>query len=126
MADGGASCTAWHPQGQSFTQDEKKAAVQEYANRLGIAASANLHPGARQSLFEPVHGSAPALAGKGIANPVAAVLTGGLMFEHLGYPAAAATLKQAVRKLLASSKRPPDLGGDAGTAAVVDALGDLI
>jgi len=48
------------------------------------------------------------------------------MFEHLGYPAAAATLKQAVRKLLASSKRPPDLGGDAGTAAVVDALGDLI
>ena len=93
---------------------------------LGIAASANLHPGARQSLFEPVHGSAPALAGKGIANPVAAVLTGGLMFEHLGYPAAAATLKQAVRKLLASSKRPPDLGGDAGTAAVVDALGDLI
>src|SRR2546427_7266406 len=93
---------------------------------LGIAASANLHPGARQSLFEPVHGSAPALAGKGIANPVAAVLTGGLMFEHLGYPAAAATLKQAVRKLLASSKRPHDLGGTASTAAVAEALANLV
>jgi len=93
---------------------------------LGIAASANLHPGARQGLFEPVHGSAPALAGKGIANPLAAVLTGGLMFEHLGYPAAAAALKQAVRKLLASTNRPQDLGGDADTAAVVDALGALV
>src|SRR3989441_1823507 len=93
---------------------------------LGIAASANLHPGSRHGLFEPVHGSAPAIAGKGIANPVAAVLTGGLMFEYLGYPAAAADLKQAVGKLLASKVRTPDLGGDAGTAAVVKKLGDLV
>jgi 3-isopropylmalate dehydrogenase len=93
---------------------------------LGIAASANLHPGRRHALFEPVHGSAPALTGKGVANPVAAVLSGGLMFEHLGHPAAAADLKQAVRKLLASTARTPDLGGDASTRAVVSALGELV
>jgi 3-isopropylmalate dehydrogenase len=94
---------------------------------LGIAASANLHPGRRHALFEPVHGSAPALAGKGIANPVAAVLTGGLMFDHLGHPAAAAELKQAVRRVLAASTtRSPDLGGDASTAEVVSALGTLV
>jgi len=93
---------------------------------LGIAGSANLHPGSRHALFEPVHGSAPALAGKGVANPVAAVLTGGLMFEYLGYPAAATELKQAVRRLLASSVRTPDLGGDASTAAVVKQLGGLV
>jgi len=93
---------------------------------LGIAASANLNPGSRHALFEPVHGSAPALAGKGVANPHAAVLTGGLMFEHFGYPAAATELKQAVRKVLASKVRTPDLGGDASTAAVVKKLGDLV
>jgi len=93
---------------------------------LGIAASANLNPGSRHALFEPVHGSAPALAGKGVANPLAAVLTGGLMFEHFGYPAAATELKQAVRKVLASKVRTPDLGGDASTAAVVKKLGDLV
>jgi len=93
---------------------------------LGIAASANLHPGRRHALFEPVHGSAPALTGKGVANPVAAVLTGGLMFEHLGHPAAAAELKQAVRTVLASTARTPDLGGDASTAAMVSALGNLV
>jgi 3-isopropylmalate dehydrogenase len=93
---------------------------------LGIAASANLHPGSRHALFEPVHGSAPALTGKGIANPVAAVLTGGLMFEHLGHLAAAADLKQAVRTVLASTARTPDIGGDATTAGVVSALGTLV
>jgi 3-isopropylmalate dehydrogenase len=93
---------------------------------LGTAASANLHPGRRHALFEPVHGSAPTIAGKGVANPVAAVLTGGLMFEHLGYPAAAADLKQAVRTVLASGTRTPDLGGHATTTAVAQALADLV
>jgi 3-isopropylmalate dehydrogenase len=93
---------------------------------LGIAASANLHPGSRHALFEPVHGSAPALTGKGIANPVAAVLTGGLMFEHLGHPHAGAELKRAVRSLLGSTIRTPDLGGNAGTAAMVSALRNLV
>jgi 3-isopropylmalate dehydrogenase len=93
---------------------------------LGIAASANVHPGKRPALFEPVHGSAPALAGKGVANPVAAVLTGSLMFEHLGQPAAAADLKRAVREVLASPYRTPDLGGTSGTSTVANALRDLV
>ena len=93
---------------------------------LGVAASANLHPGKPHALFEPVHGSAPALAGKGVANPVAAVLTGGLLFEHLGHPAAAAQVKGAVRDLLSSTIRPPDLGGSAGTKAFAKALLDKV
>jgi 3-isopropylmalate dehydrogenase len=93
---------------------------------LGIAASANLHPGSPHALFEPVHGSAPGIAGKGIANPIAAVLTGGLMFEHLGQPAAAADLKLAVQKLLRSDIRPADLGGSSSTATVAEALGNLV
>ncbi len=90
---------------------------------LGIAASANLHPGSRHGLFEPVHGSAPALAGKGVANPVAAVLTGALMFEHLGHPAAARDLERAVTQALADGARTPDIGGNAGTHDVASAVG---
>src|SRR5438067_13466343 len=67
---------------------------------LGLAASANLHPG-RGGLFEPVHGSAPPLAGKGAANPVAAVLTGPLMLEQLGHAAAARDPAHAVQQTLA-------------------------
>ena len=93
---------------------------------LGVAASANLHPGQRHALFEPVHGSAPALAGKGVANPVAAVLTGALMFDHLGLPGAADDLKQAVRTVLASKTRTPDLGGASSTTAVAEQLEDLL
>src|SRR3989454_4150512 len=70
---------------------------------LGLPASANLHPGRRRAgesagLFEPVHGSAPSLAGKGIANPMAAVLTGALMFEQLGQTEAAGDLQRAVKR----------------------------
>jgi 3-isopropylmalate dehydrogenase len=89
---------------------------------LGIAASANLHPGRRGGLFEPVHGSAPPLAGKGVANPLAAVLTGALMFEHLGHPGPARELQAAVRQVLAEGTRPPDLGGSAKTAVVAEAV----
>jgi 3-isopropylmalate dehydrogenase len=88
---------------------------------LGISASANLHPG-RAGLFEPVHGSAPTLAGKGVANPVAAVLTGALMFERLGHAGAAADLERAVREALAAGARTPDLGGTATTSAVAGAI----
>jgi len=89
---------------------------------LGLAASANLHPGARRGLFEPVHGSAPPLAGKSVANPIAAVLTGGLMFEHLGHVEAAQALKRAVREALAGGVRPRDLGGNASTPEVAQAI----
>ncbi|HXM37653.1 MAG TPA: isocitrate/isopropylmalate family dehydrogenase [Gemmatimonadales bacterium] len=90
---------------------------------LGVAASANLHPGrAGAGLFEPVHGSAPALAGKGVANPVAAVLTGALMFEQLGHAAAARDLERAVKEAVATSVRTPDIGGNATTHAVAAAI----
>jgi len=88
---------------------------------LGLAASANLHPG-RAGLFEPVHGSAPPLAGKGIANPMAAVLTGALMFEQLAHPEAARDLERAVRATLAAGVRTPDIGGTAGTRDVAGAI----
>ena len=83
---------------------------------LGLAASANLHPGEGQpGLFEPVHGSAPPLAGKGVANPIATVLTGALLFEHLGHPEAGRDLERAVREALAAGVRTPDIGGKATT-----------
>ncbi len=90
---------------------------------LGLAASANLHPG-RAGLFEPVHGSAPPLAGKGVANPMAAVLTGALMFEQLGHPEAARALERAVREALAegTAARTPDIGGTATTNAAAAAV----
>jgi isocitrate/isopropylmalate dehydrogenase len=90
---------------------------------LGLAASANLHPGrGAAGLFEPVHGSAPPLAGKGIANPMAAVLTGALMLEQLGAPGAARDLERAVRATLAAGVRTPDIGGKAGTRDVAAAI----
>ena len=92
---------------------------------LGLAASANLHPG-RPGLFEPVHGSAPPLAGKGIANPMAAVLSGALMCEQLGHPKAAQALEQAVVGALAAGARTPDLGGRARTAEVARAIAERV
>jgi 3-isopropylmalate dehydrogenase len=90
---------------------------------LGLAASANLHPG-RSGLFEPVHGSAPPLKGKGVANPMAAILTGALMLAELGAPTAAAALEGTVRKALAAGLRTPDLGGTSGTTDVVRWMGE--
>src|SRR2546422_9490102 len=84
---------------------------------LGGAAGATLPPG-RAGLFEPVHGSAPPLAGKGVANPMAAVLTGALMFEQLGHHEAARDLERAVRQTLTAGVRTPDLGGRATTRDV--------
>jgi 3-isopropylmalate dehydrogenase len=92
---------------------------------LGLAASANLHPG-RAGLFEPVHGSAPPLAGKGVANPMAAILTGALMFEQLGHAEAARDLERAVRQALAAGVRTRDLGGMATTQEAARAVGDNI
>jgi len=88
---------------------------------LGLAASANLHPG-RPGMFEPVHGTAPALAGKGVANPIAAILAGALMLEQLGSAAAARQIEQAVRRALADGARTPDVGGKATTREVAQAV----
>lgn len=88
---------------------------------LGMAPSANLHPG-RIGLFEPVHGSAPDLAGTDTANPFAAVLTAALMLEHLGHTAAAADIDRAVTAAVDADATTPDLGGRLGTTAVGDWL----
>jgi tartrate dehydrogenase/decarboxylase / D-malate dehydrogenase len=91
---------------------------------MGLAASANLNPErVYPSMFEPVHGSAPDIAGKGIANPLAAILSAGMMLEHLGLAAAADAVRAAVARVLkAGQPRTPDLGGTATTAAVTDAV----
>ena len=91
---------------------------------LGIAASANIHPG-RVSLFEPVHGSAPDIAGQGKANPLAMVLCGALMLEHLGHPREAQMLNQMVEHQIRDGAHTPDLvpllGGPAATTEQVGA-----
>ncbi len=84
---------------------------------LGLAASANLRPG-RPGLFEPVHGSAPPLAGRGEANPMATILTGALMLEHLGLVEGARSLEAAVHAAVDAKVTTPDLGGVASTDEV--------
>ena len=91
---------------------------------LGVAASANLNPERLfPSMFEPVHGSAPDIAGRGIANPVAAIWSGAMMLEHLGHPdIAAAVMRSVESSLLDPATRTADLQGSADTASVTDAI----
>jgi 3-isopropylmalate dehydrogenase len=89
---------------------------------LGVAASGNLHPG-RVSLFEPIHGSAPKHAGKGVANPIATIMAVSMMLEHLGEPRAAARIEDTVAGLL-RSRRIPSLGSDSGLSTTQ--VGDLV
>jgi len=88
---------------------------------LGMAASANVHPG-RTSMFEPVHGSAPPLAGKNVANPMGAVLSAGLMLATLGFAEEADAIEHAVRNVVAAGIGTPDVGGTQGTTEVGDAI----
>lgn len=84
----------------------------QLAGGLGLAPSTNTNPERRfPSMFEPVHGSAPDIAGKGIANPTAAVLSAALLLEHLGEFAAAERIRTAVGQTLAAGQTTPDLGG---------------
>ena len=89
---------------------------------LGMAASANVHAAdpSRVAMFEPVHGSAPPLAGKDLANPLASMLTVGMMLTHLGYPEEEARLEGIVKKAIAERKCTRDVGGELGTKAVGD------
>jgi tartrate dehydrogenase/decarboxylase/D-malate dehydrogenase len=91
---------------------------------MGLAASANINPErTHPSMFEPVHGSAPDIAGKGIANPLAAVLSVGMLLEFFHLDKAAAAVRRAVAAVLKAGKpRTPDLGGSATTRAVGDAV----
>lgn len=84
---------------------------------LGLAPSANIHPG-QVSMFETVHGSAPNIAGKNLANPMAAVLTVGMMLEHLGHAEAGARTEEVVREAIRQDVTTPDLGGTFGTREV--------
>ena len=88
---------------------------------LGLTASGNIHPG-RVSMFEPVHGSAPDIAGKDQANPFAAILTSALMLRHLGHAAEAERLEAAVRAAVQAGETTADLGGSLGTQAAGDAI----
>ena len=97
----------------------------QLAGGLGLAPSGNIHPG-RTSLFEPVHGSAPNIAGKGIANPLGSVLTAGMMLEFLGWKAEGALLKSAVREALVRNWLTPDLGGTKKTNEVGDWLAEFV
>ncbi len=94
------------------------------AGSIGIAPAANINPeGIFPSMFEPVHGSAPDIAGQGIANPIASVWTAAMMLEHLGETEAAATLERAMEGVLSDpAARTRDLGGTADTKACADAI----
>ncbi len=81
---------------------------------LGLAASGNIHPG-KVSLFEPVHGSAPPLAGKGIANPIGSILTLAMMLEYLGFQKLSDEVEEAVRAIVSDNETTRDLGGELST-----------
>ena len=94
------------------------------AGSIGIAPSANINPeGDYPSMFEPVHGSAPDIAGKKIANPIGQIWSGAMMLEHLGHQAAAADIVTAIENVLVGGgPKTPDIGGQAGTADLGDAI----
>jgi tartrate dehydrogenase/decarboxylase/D-malate dehydrogenase len=97
------------------------------AGSLGIAPTGNIDPERRSpSMFEPIHGSAFDITGKGIANPVASFWTAAMMLEHLGEPAAARALMTAVEQVCAAGVLTPDLGGKATTKEVTRAVCDAI
>jgi 3-isopropylmalate dehydrogenase len=88
---------------------------------LGLAASGNIHPG-KVSLFEPVHGSAPPLAGKGIANPIGAILTSAMMLEYLGFQTLSDEIEEAVRGAVSAKETTQDLGGELSTEQAGNAI----
>ncbi len=98
------------------------------AGSIGIAPSANINPdGTAPSMFEPVHGSAPDIAGRHICNPIGQVWAGAMMLEHLGEKAAADAIVRAIEVLLGDGgPRTRDMGGQAGTAEVGTALAEIV
>jgi 3-isopropylmalate dehydrogenase len=94
----------------------------QLAGGLGTAASANLNPATGRGLFEPVHGSAPDIAGTGAANPVGAVLSAALLLDHLGHGEPADAIRGAVRRAVAALRCTPDLGGSLTTKDAAAAI----
>jgi tartrate dehydrogenase/decarboxylase / D-malate dehydrogenase len=94
---------------------------------IGIAPSSNLNPERKfPSMFEPVHGSAPDIAGKNIANPIGQIWSGALMLDHLGHPDAADAVVRAIEKVLEAGPRTPDIGGQASTQDLGKAVAEAI
>jgi tartrate dehydrogenase/decarboxylase/D-malate dehydrogenase len=94
---------------------------------IGIAPSANLNPErAFPSCFEPVHGSAPDIFGKGIANPIGQIWSGAMMLEHLGHGAAAEAIVKAIERVLVEGPRTRDMGGTASTVEVGKAIAEAL
>ncbi|MEO6436038.1 MAG: isocitrate/isopropylmalate family dehydrogenase, partial [Tepidisphaeraceae bacterium] len=90
---------------------------------LGLAPSANLNPERKfPSMFEPVHGSAPDIIGKGVANPTAAILSAAMMLDWLGPDRAAAMIRAAVERTLETGETTPDLGGTLSTTQMTDRI----
>jgi tartrate dehydrogenase/decarboxylase/D-malate dehydrogenase len=110
--------------GSNLFGDILSASAAALSGSLGVAPSANLDPsGENPSMFEPVHGSAPDIAGRGIANPIAQVWCGAMMLEHLGHPDAAADVLAAIEAVTADpALRTRDLGGHASTKEVTSAV----
>jgi len=97
----------------------------QLAGGLGLSPSGNIHPG-KTSLFEPVHGSAPNIAGKGIANPLGSVLTAAMMLDFLGWKKESEVVGNAVKAALLNNYLTSDLGGDRGTKEVGDWLENYV
>jgi len=95
---------------------------------MGLAPAANINPeGDHPSMFEPVHGSAPDIAGKGVANPIAQIWTGAMMLDHLGHEDAAAAILTAIEGVLdQGGVKTPDLGGKAGTVDMGKAIEEAL
>jgi tartrate dehydrogenase/decarboxylase/D-malate dehydrogenase len=94
---------------------------------IGIAPSANLNPEREfPSMFEPVHGSAPDIAGRNIANPIGQIWSGAMMLDHLGHPDAAQAILDAIEAVLVEGPRTPDIGGTAGTQELGKAIADAV
>jgi 3-isopropylmalate dehydrogenase len=91
---------------------------------LGLLPSANV--GEENALFEPVHGSAPDIAGESVANPAAMLLSAAMLLDHLDYGEEATAIREAVEGVLADGPRTPDLGGDASTDEVTGAVIDRL
>jgi tartrate dehydrogenase/decarboxylase / D-malate dehydrogenase len=89
---------------------------------LGLAASGNVNPQTGVGIFEPVHGSAPDIAGRGVANPLGAINSAALLLDHIGQPAAADLVRAAVTHAIAVGVATPDLGGSGSTSELGDAV----
>ncbi|MCF8146823.1 MAG: tartrate dehydrogenase [Deltaproteobacteria bacterium] len=98
------------------------------AGTIGVAPSANINPTREfPSMFEPVHGSAPDIAGKGIANPIGQIWSGALMLDHLGHPEAAEAIERAIETVLEEPRlRTPDMGGRATTVELGRAIAEVL